>query len=142
MKKKTLILFLLMEALIKKIAEAADISEDKAKIAAEAAIEFIKERVAHSIDTKVEQAVKNMAWTIKAEVHEAVTGEPAATFTEKFSEFAEDAKEKLGDLAEDTKEKLGEFAKSAKSFFSGLGAKKTKEVDKKEDDTSEEEKKD
>ena len=131
-----------MEALVKKIAEQADIPEDKAKIAAEAAIEFIKERVAYSIDNKVEQAVRNMAATIQAEVHEAVTGEPLPTMTEKVTEFAEDAKEKIEDFAEDTKERLGEFAKNAKSFFSGFGKKGDKSEKKEEGEESKEEKKD
>lgn len=131
-----------MEALIQKIVEQADIPEDKAKIAAEAAIEFIKERVSNSIDTKVEQAVRNMAHTIQAEVHEAVTGEPLPTFGEKVNEFAEDAKEKIEDFAEDTKERLGEFAKTAKSFFSGFGKKGEEGEKKEEEGDAQEEKKD
>ncbi len=112
-----------MEALVKKIQEEADISEEKAKIAAEAAIDFIKKRVAHRVDAQVDQAFKNMAWAVKAEVHEAVTGEPAETFLGRMEGFAEEAKEKFEDLAEDTKERFGEFVKNARGFFGSFNKK-------------------
>ncbi len=112
-----------MEELTKHIAAHADLPEDKAKLAAEAAIDFIKKRVAATLDDKIVTATKNLNWLIKAEVHEALTGEPATTFGEKMEDFAEGAKEKLGDLAEGAKEKFGEFSKSAKNFFGSFGKK-------------------
>ncbi len=115
-----------MEELTKHIAAHADLPEDKAKLAAEAALDFIKKRVANTLDDKIVTATKNLNWLIKAEVHEALTGEPAATFSEKMGDFAEGAKEKLGDFAEGAKEKLGEFSKSAKNFF-GSFTKKAKD---------------
>lgn len=123
-----------MEELIKKITEKAGISEDKAKLAAEAAMEFIQDRVAHTIDTKIEVAFKNLKIMAKAEVHEAITGEPAATFMERMGDFAEDAKDKLGDFADAAKDKLGDFAKSTKSFFGGLvGGKKDDKTEDKDE---------
>lgn len=113
-----------MEELVKKIAEKAGIPEDKARMAAEAATEFINERVAHTIDNQVASALKNMTVAIKAEVHEAVTGEPAETFFEKMGDLAEGAKEKIEDFAGDAKEKFKEFAKTAKGFFSSFATKK------------------
>jgi hypothetical protein len=138
-----------MEALIKKIAEKAGIDEAKAKLAAEAAIEFIEQRVAKSIDEKVADAVQTMAFTIKSEVHEAVTGEPATTMMQKLTTYAEGAKDKLGDFAEGAKDKLedfaegaqktlGSFAKKAGSLF-GFGG--SKEGEKEEKEEKEEEKK-
>jgi hypothetical protein len=122
-----------METLIKLIAEKADITEDKAKIATEVAIEFIKERVAHTIDNKVSEAVKNMAWVIKAEVHEAVTGEPTKTWGEKVGNIADKASDKIEDFTEDAGKKLGEWASSAKNFF-GFGKKEEEKKDEKEDE--------
>ncbi|GAB4403473.1 MAG: hypothetical protein OHK0053_28320 [Microscillaceae bacterium] len=115
-----------MEALVQYLKEKVDLSDDKAQMAAEAAIEFIKSRVAHSLDDKVDAALKTLHWSIKAEVHEALTGEPAATFYEKMGDFAEGAKEKLGDFAEGAKDKISDFAKSAKNFFAGFGKKEEK----------------
>jgi hypothetical protein len=120
-----------MEELVKTIAEKAGIDEAKAKIAAEAAIEFIENRVARSIDNEVAKAVQTLAFTIKSEVHEAVTGEPAATTMEKLKGFAEGAKDKLEDFAEGAQKTLGDFAKKAGSFF-GIGGKK--EEEKKEEE--------
>jgi hypothetical protein len=115
-----------MEALIKKIAEHAQIDEAKAKLAAEAAVEFINSRVASAVDTQVAEAVQKLAFTIKSEVHEAVTGEPAATMMERLGGFASGAKDKIGDIAEDAGEAISGFAKKVGGFFSGLtgGGKK------------------
>ncbi|MCU0447779.1 MAG: hypothetical protein MUE85_23005 [Microscillaceae bacterium] len=112
-----------MEDLAKHIAEKAGITPEQAKLAADAAIEFIRLRVASAVDTKVEAALGNLVKTIKVDIHEAVTGEAPATWSEKIGDIAEDAQAKLGDLAEDAKEKLGKFAKSATSFFGGWGKK-------------------
>ena len=112
-----------MEALIKKIAEHAQIDEAKAKLAAEAAMQFIETRVASSIDNEIAAAVQKLAFTIKSEVHEAVTGEPAVSTMEKLQGFAVGAKEKVGDVLEDAGEALSGFAKKAGSFF-GFGGKK------------------
>ncbi|HAS44276.1 MAG TPA: hypothetical protein DCS93_27610 [Microscillaceae bacterium] len=131
----------MIEQLTKEIAEAAGISEEQAKKAAETSIAFIKKRVADKVDAKVNEVLSLTSATIKAEIHEAVTGEPKETFMEKASEFADDAREKIGEFAGDAKEKIGEFADSAKSFFSSRFGKK-KEEEKKDDKKEEEEKKD
>jgi hypothetical protein len=112
-----------MEDLAKHIAQKAGIPEDKAQLAADAAIEFIRLRVATAVDTKVEAALGNLVKTIKVDIHEAVTGEAPASWSEKIGDIAEDAKDKLEDLAEGAKDKLGKFAKSATSFFGGWGKK-------------------
>lgn len=114
----------MVEQLTKEIAESAGISEEQAKKAAETAIAFIKKRVADKVDAKVNEVLSLTSATIKAEIHEAVTGEPKETFMEKASEFADDAKEKIG-----------EFADSARSFFSNrFGRKKDEAEDKKEEE--------
>jgi hypothetical protein len=115
-----------MEALVKKIAEHAQIDEAKAKLAAEAAIEFIKNRVASSIDTQIAAEVQKLAFTIKSEVHEAVTGEPAVTMMERLTGFTSTAKDKIGDIAEDAGEAISGFAKKVGSFFN-FGGKKEEE---------------
>lgn len=115
-----------MEALVKKIAEHAQIDEAKAKLAAEAAIEFIKTRVAASIDTQIAAEVQKLAFTIKSEVHEAVTGEPAVTMMERLTGFTSTAKDKIGDIAEDAGEAISGFAKKVGSFFN-FGGKKEEE---------------
>lgn len=131
----------MVEQLTKEIAESAGISEEQAKKAAETAIAFIKKRVADKVDAKVNEVLSLTSATIKAEIHEAVTGEPKETFMEKASEFADDAKEKIGEFAGDAKEKIGEFADSARSFFSNrFNRKKDEKEDKKEDDKVEEKK--
>ncbi len=115
-----------MEALIKKIAEHAQIDEAKAKLAAEAAVAYINSRVATAVDTQVAEAVQKLAFTIKAEVHEAVTGEPATSTMERLSGFAAGAKDKIGDLAEDAGEAISGFAKKVGGFFN-FGGKKEEE---------------
>lgn len=127
----------MVEQLAKEIAANASINEEQGKIAAEIAIAFIKKRVADKVDQKVNEVLTLTSATIKAEIHEAVTGEPKETFMEKASEMADDAKEKIGEFAGDAKEKIGDFADSAKNFFSSrFGSKKDddKKEDKKEDD--------
>jgi uncharacterized protein YabN with tetrapyrrole methylase and pyrophosphatase domain len=125
-----------MEELSKYIAAHADLPKDKADLAAAAAIEFIKKRVADTVDDQVLTATKNLGWLIKAEVHEALTGEPDATLSERFGDFTEDAKEKFGDLAEGAKEKMGALSKNAKNFF-GSFMKKDKPEGKTPDVTEE-----
>ncbi len=115
-----------MEELSKYIAQHADLPEDKANLAAEAALDFIKKRVANTVDDKVLTATKNLGWLIKAEVHEALTGEHDATLSERLGDFTEDAKEKFGDMAEGAKEKIGELSKNAKNFFGSLLSKDKK----------------
>lgn len=116
----------LVEQLTKKIAEKAGISEEQAKLAAETAIEHLHERVAHAIEHKVDAAVKLMAWTVKSEVHEAVTGEPPATLAKKIGDFAEGTQEKMGEMAEEAQKKFSELAKNAQGFF-GWGKEEKKD---------------
>lgn len=130
----------MIEQLTKEIAEAAGISEEQAKKAAETSVEFIKKRVADKVDAKVNEVLSLTSATIKAEIHEAVTGEPKESFMEKASEFAGDAREKIGEFAGDAKEKIGEFADSAKNFFSSRFGKKKEDDDKQKDDNKEEKK--
>lgn len=133
----------MVDQLAKEIAAHASINEEQGKIAAEIAIEFIKKRVADKVDQKVNEVLTLTSATIKAEVYEAVTGEPKETFMEKASDMADDAKEKIGEFAGDAKEKIGEFADTARNFFSsrfGGGKKEEKKDDKKSDDKIEEKK--
>ncbi|EAY29105.1 hypothetical protein [Microscilla marina] len=122
----------MVDQLAKEIAAHASINEEQGKIAAEIAIEFIKKRVADKVDQKVNEVLTLTSATIKAEVYEAVTGEPKETFMEKASEMTNDAKEKIGEFAGDAKEKIGEFADTARNFFSNRFGKK--EEEKKDDD--------
>jgi len=128
-----------MEALIKKIAEHAQIDEAKAKLAAEAAMAYIDDRVSSSIDTKVAEAVQKLAFTIKSEVHEAITGEPAITMMEKLQGFASGAKDKVGDVLEDANDALSSLAKKAGSFF-GFGGKKEEAKEETKEEAKEEKK--
>lgn len=126
-----------MEDLIKKIAEEAEISEDKAEKAAGAAVEFIKERVARSLDVEVEKILKDTNLLIKAQIHEALTGEPLPTIGERVSEFTSEAREKLGEIGEEAREKLDDFVKSAQGFFGSFGKKnKEEEASKKKEESS------
>ena len=132
----------MVDELAKEIAANASINEEQGKIAAEIAIAFIKKRVAEKVDQKVNEVLTLTSATIKAEIHEAVTGEPKESFMEKASEFAGDAKDKIGEFAGDAKDKIGDFAESARGFFSSRFGGKKEEEEKKKDDKKIEEKKD
>ncbi|TAE47967.1 MAG: hypothetical protein EAY69_05760 [Cytophagales bacterium] len=122
-----------MEDLAKKIAEKAGITEEQAKLAAEAAQEYVESRIAQTVEGKITEYLKDISAMIKSQVHEALTGKPLITMAERVGDFAEGAKDKLEDFAEGAKDKLGKIAGSIGSFFTGGNKDKKEEEDKKEE---------
>ncbi|TAE68318.1 MAG: hypothetical protein EAZ85_14340 [Bacteroidetes bacterium] len=122
-----------MEDLAEKIAEKAKITPEQAKLAAEAAQEYVESKIAHTVEGKIAEYLKDISAMIKSQVHEALTGKPLVTMAERMGDFAEGAKDKLGDFAEGAKDKLGKLAGSIGSFFTGGKDKDDDKDEKKEE---------